>query len=76
VHLLRQVSNNHPIQCWQRMKTSDMVGSMNGNELLKKLRKLARERHEQLIILNTRGKGLLKTMLSDLGLTLSDIEGL
>ncbi|MCY4471324.1 MAG: hypothetical protein OXC07_00670 [Kistimonas sp.] len=49
---------------------------MNGNELLKKLRKLARERHEQLIILNTRGKGLLKTMLSDLGLTLSDIEGL
>ena len=73
---------------------------MNGNELLKKLRRLARERQEQLVILNTRGKGshrtlcygdrrtlikdtkkeigkgLLNSMLNDLGLKSSDIEGL
>jgi len=35
---------------------------MNGNELLKKLKKLARERDEQLKILKARGKGSHRTL--------------
>ena len=71
---------------------------INGNELLKRLRKIARERRLQLQLVRERGKGshgtlylgdrytiikdrkkeigpgLLKKMLTDLGLDKSDIE--
>ena len=73
---------------------------MNGKELIKKLKKLARLRDEQLKVLKARGKGshgtlyygdrrtilkdpkkeigkgLLNSMLEDLGLDKEDIEGL
>ena len=71
---------------------------MNGNELLKRLKKIARQRNLQLQFVRERGKGshgtlypgdqytimkdrkkeigpgLLKKMLTDLGLDKSDIE--
>ena len=72
--------------------------NMNGNELLKRLKKIARQRNLQLQFVRERGKGshgtlylgdrytimkdrkkeigpgLLKKMLTDLGLDKSDIE--
>ena len=74
------------------------TSAMNGNELLKRLKKIARERRLQLLFVRERGKGshgtlylgdrytimkdrkkeigpgLLKKMLTDLGLDKSDIE--
>lgn len=73
---------------------------MNGRELLKKLKKLARLKNEQLQLLKSRGKGshgtlyfgdkrtilkdlkkeigkgLLDSMLEDLGIKKDEIEGL
>ena len=88
---------NHESLIEVRTILSDTV-PMNGNELLKRLRKIARERRLQLQFVRERGKGshgtlylgdrytimkdrkkdigsgLLKKMLTDLGLDKSDIE--
>lgn len=77
-----------------------IIHTMNGRELLKKLKKLARLKNEQLQLLKSRGKGshgtlyfgdkrtilkdlkkeigkgLLDSMLEDLGIKKDEIEGL
>ena len=46
---------------------------MNGNELLKKLKRFARDRHPRLEIISTRGKGSHVTLvLGDRSTTLKD----